>query len=58
MLTVDVAYKGAADEKLLAARLFETLIGYGRLMAYDVPIRVSIESLVEFLSKDDVAVTP
>ena len=57
MLTVDVAYKGAADDKLLAARLFETLIGYGRFMAYDVPIRVSIESLVEFLAKDDSSVT-
>jgi len=57
MLTVNVAFKGAADDKLRAARLFETLNGYGRFMAYDVPIRVSIESLVEFLSKDDAVLT-
>ena len=57
MLTVDVAYKGAPDDQLLAARLFDTLIGYGRFMAYDVPIRVSVESLVEFLNKDGAEIT-
>jgi hypothetical protein len=57
MLTVDVAYKGAPDDQQLAARLFDTLIGYGRFMAFDVPIRVSVDSLVEFLNKDGAEIT-
>lgn len=56
MLTVDVAFRGTPDEKQLAARLFETLISYGRFMAYDAPVRVTVASLVEFLSKEDAEV--
>src|SRR4051812_45319107 len=56
MLTVDVAFKGAPGEQKLAARLFDALIGYGRFMAFDVPIRVSVESLAEYLGKDDPAI--
>ena len=53
MLTVDVAFNGTAAQKQLAARLFDTLATQGRFMSYDAPIRVSIESLVEFLSQDN-----
>jgi hypothetical protein len=53
MLTVDVAFNGTAEQKQLAARLFDTLATQGRFMSSDAAIRVSIESLVAFLSQDN-----
>lgn len=52
MLTVDVAFNGTPSEKQLAARMFDALIGYGRFMALDAPVRVSTESLAGFFNKD------
>lgn len=55
MMTVDVAFKGAAEDKKLASTIFDIMRGHGRFMATDEPIRVSIESLVAFLTDSKTA---
>jgi hypothetical protein len=51
MMTVDVAFKGAADDKKLAGAIFDVMRGHGRFMASDEPIKVSVDSLVAFLTE-------
>jgi hypothetical protein len=50
MMTVDVAFKGAAEDKKLAGAIFDAMRGHGRFMASDEPIKVSVDSLVAFLT--------
>jgi len=51
MLTFDVTFKGAAEDKKLAGAIFDVMRGHGRFMAADEPIRVSIDSIVSFLAE-------
>jgi hypothetical protein len=54
MMTVDVAFKGAPGDQKIAAAIFDLMRGHGRFMASDEPIKVSLDSLVEVLSKEGV----
>src|SRR5215216_985723 len=51
MLTFDVAFKGAAEDKKLAGSIFDVMRGHGRFMAADEPIRVSIDSIIAYLAE-------
>ncbi len=52
MLTVEVAFSGTAEQKRVASAAFDVMRAHGRFMAIDMPIRVSLESLVGFLNRD------
>ena len=51
MLTFDVAFKGSAEDKKLASAVFDLMRGHGRFMAADEPIRVTVDSIVSFLTE-------
>jgi hypothetical protein len=49
MMTLDVTFAGAAEDKKIASALFDAMRGQGRFMSVDEPIRVDIDSLTKFL---------
>lgn len=58
MATVGIAFSGSAETKRIAAAAFELLLGHGRFMSLDQPIRVSASSLVSALNRDGGELTP
>lgn len=56
MLTVDVAFAGTPEDQKIAAAMFDVMRAHGRFMSADEAIRVSIDSLSEFLSRDGASV--
>jgi hypothetical protein len=51
MLSVEVAFRGSAADKELAAKMFNALSIHGRFMAYDAPIELNATELVELLAR-------
>jgi hypothetical protein len=49
MLSVEVAYKGSAADKELAAKMFTAMNITGRFMSFDAPITMPIADLVQLL---------
>lgn len=49
---IGVSFSGTKDQKQLASAIFQALLGQGRFMATDAPIRVSYNSILEFLGRD------
>jgi hypothetical protein len=49
---VAVSFSGSRDQKQLATSIYEALLGQGRFMASDAPIRVSMSSIIAFLGRD------
>lgn len=57
MITVDVAFKGTAEDQSLASTIHDLMRGHGRFMAADEPIRVDVDSIVSVLTATGTDVT-
>ena len=50
MMTLDVAFTGAPEDKKIASAIFDAMRGQGRFMSSGEPIRVEMNSLAEFMA--------